>query len=1009
MNCIRTWIISTLFVLASYPLVYGQIAADETLYLPNEILVMLDEAVDEDKVWSQLRESMAFQIVSVPSPSARIYQIEVAEEDWNGALGKFAGHPHVRAAQLNHEVSERSTVPNDPNYGQQWHHEQSGDHDIDSDLAWDITTGGNAGNGARVVVAVLEGGGSNYSHTDLVDNHWVNEGETPDNGVDDDGNGYVDDYNGWNSGNNSDNISAGGHGTSVSGMIGATGDNGIGGVGVNWDVDIMQIDMPNGLSEANVVASYEYPKVMRDMFNESGGEEGAFVVATNASWGIDQANPANYPVWCAYYDELGASGILNCGATVNSSINVDVVGDMPTACSSDYMVSVTATNSSDVRTFSGYGVTTIDLGAPGEQVYLPNGSSSYGNTSGTSFASPCVAGAIALVYSVPCPDLADLAISNPQGAADLVFGYIMEGTDEVSNLIAETVSGGRLNVANSVNLALAGCGPVECNIEAFEAESFCSFNTETGGIETVVELTAEYSNFLCAADVLCYRDTAELTWNCNLTDNMDFDLSDGSTGTMYDLNPNTSYEMYFLVDTLSSDTISFTTPDCLILIPGCTSETALNFDPEATIDDGSCEFPCVDMTFTLTTDCWPEEVGWSIVDESGNVTVEIEQETYEGEETVEVWTGCVTYGCHTLSVTDSYGDGMFGSQWPSCTVDGNYVLTTSDSLVVIAMGDPDYGGGIEHEFCVPVVTGCTEEGACNYDEAANVNDGSCFAIGDACEDGDEGTILDVVGVDCECAGVLPVEGCTDSDACNYDAAANLDDGSCFSIGDGCDDNDEGTVLDAIGLDCECAGVLPVNGCLDLEACNYNELANVEDGSCTYVAQGDLVGESDVIAGTLETYTYDGPMEHMYDWSALGGVIQGPSSGTGLLSVDVLWDLDESQSANVTVTETDVAGCSGDVVVVIDLLINDLSELTRIGLEIFPNPVTDYFQWRADPSALGATLNVYDVNGRLVHSVRIQHAVQIVDCQHLEAGLYTVRLFQEGLAGITAGAQFVIAR
>ena len=73
----------------------------------------------------------------------------------------------------------------------------------------------------------------------------------------------------------------------------------------------------------------------------------------------------------------------------------------------------------------------IDLGAPGEQVYLPSGSSNYGNTSGTSFASPCVAGAIALVYSVPCPDLAELAIANPQGAADLVLGYIYDGVDLV--------------------------------------------------------------------------------------------------------------------------------------------------------------------------------------------------------------------------------------------------------------------------------------------------------------------------------------------------------------------------------------------------------------------------------------------------------------------------------------------------------------------------------------------------------------------------------------------------
>ena len=176
----------------------------------------------------------------------------------------------------------------------------------------------------------------------------------------------------------------------------------------------MQVDMAGGLSESNVIAAYEYPKTLRDQFNATGGTEGAFVVATNASWGIDQANPANYPAWCAYYDELGISGILNCGATANQAWNIDNVGDMPTGCSSDYMVSVTATNDNDVRTFSGYGVESIDLGAPGEQAnaqWIDN----YGNTSGTSFASPCVAGAIALVYSVPCPDLAEPGHCQPTG------------------------------------------------------------------------------------------------------------------------------------------------------------------------------------------------------------------------------------------------------------------------------------------------------------------------------------------------------------------------------------------------------------------------------------------------------------------------------------------------------------------------------------------------------------------------------------------------------------------
>ena len=167
----------------------GQIASDETPFLEHEILVMLASDVQPDKVLTELADEVDFEVLSIPSPSTNIYLLHVGGPEWAESLGKFKAHRHVRAAQFNHVVSERETVPNDPNFGQQWHHVESGDHDIDSDLAWDVTTGGIAGNGARIVVAVLEGGGSNYSHTDLIDNHWTNHGEVPDHGIADDNHG----------------------------------------------------------------------------------------------------------------------------------------------------------------------------------------------------------------------------------------------------------------------------------------------------------------------------------------------------------------------------------------------------------------------------------------------------------------------------------------------------------------------------------------------------------------------------------------------------------------------------------------------------------------------------------------------------------------------------------------------------------------------------------------------------------------------------------------------------
>ena len=589
------------------------LASDETPYLDQEVLVMFQQHVTGDEGIEILSRVADIEVLSVPSPSSKIYHLHIEGDDWLASVQAMRENRAVKAVQLNHVVYERATTPDDPGFGQQWHHVQSGDHDIDSDEAWDITTGGSTASGTPIVVAVLEGGGSNYSHTDLIDNHWTNAGEIPNNGIDDDNNGYVDDYDGWNVGSGNDAIGAGGHGTSVSGMIGAKGNNNNGGAGVNWDVDIMQVDMAGGLSESNVIAAYEYPKVMRDMFNASGGSEGAFVVATNASWGIDQANPANYPVWCAYYDELGASGILNCGATANTAWNIDVVGDMPTGCSSDYMVAVTATNSSDVRTFSGYGTTSIDLGAPGESVYLPSGSSGYSNTSGTSFASPCVAGAIAMVYSAPCADLEALAISDPAAAADLVRGYIFDGVDPVSNLANEVATGGRLNVYNALELALASCVPQECEFESVTAASECYYDEANGVVQTEVTVSVTFLDDGCSATSICLENTATGETVCSGPSDWGGPLDGSNPVTLAGLESGAAYDLIVYSDNYASEALSFTAADCSGIVPGCTDDGACNYDPEATVDNGACTYAA--LYYDCNGNCLNDADGDGICDE----------------------------------------------------------------------------------------------------------------------------------------------------------------------------------------------------------------------------------------------------------------------------------------------------------------------------------------------------------------------------------------------------------
>jgi len=148
---------------------------------------------------------------------------------------------------------------------------------------------------------------------------------------------------------------------------------------------------------------------------------------------------------------------------------------------------------------------------------------------------------------------------------------------------------------------------------------------------------------------------------------------------------------------------------------------------------------------------------------------------------------------------------------------------------------------------VAQVDGCTDPDACNFDATATNDDGSCFSIGDACDDGDAATTNDVYDAYCACVGTIPqVDGCTDSDACNYDPVATNDDGSCTVddcegicggpavAGSACDDGDADTENDVYDAYCNCAGTfVQVDGCTDPAALNYDATANTDDGSCFY--------------------------------------------------------------------------------------------------------------------------------------------------------------------------------
>ncbi len=393
-------------------------------------------------------------------------------------FGKEMESLHSGLKTRNSKLTACSTTPNDPQFSQQWQYINNGgsggtvDADIDMDLAWDVTTGGLTPDGDTIVVCVVDGG-VNINHPDFGDNIWRNWAEIPNNNIDDDGNGYVDDVRGWSTYSNTDNITGNaGHGTCVAGIIGAQGNNGVGVAGVNWDVKIMVVAGGSG-TEANAIAGYAYPYKFRKLYNETGGQKGAFVVATNSSWGVDLGQPSDSPLWCAFYDTLGKVGILSCGATANANYNIDTQGDLPTGCPSDWLISVTNCGRNGKKvTSAGYGLTTIDLGSFGENAWTLS-QSSYAAFGGTSGATPHVTGTIALMYSAPCPGFIALAKSDPAQAALNLKKYIMDGVKPEATLVGKCITGGRLNANQAILNLLQNCSacPKPYGVEASKAST----------------------------------------------------------------------------------------------------------------------------------------------------------------------------------------------------------------------------------------------------------------------------------------------------------------------------------------------------------------------------------------------------------------------------------------------------------------------------------------------------------------------------------------------------------
>ncbi|MFH2049967.1 MAG: S8 family serine peptidase [bacterium] len=443
----------------------NQAGAEE--FIEGNLIIQFDPATDENSLITDFN-SINMKKARLLSRRMNIWLVEYAPDnmkstDHKNLLENVRRHQSVRLAQLNHtNIKIRQTFPDDPYFINKWGLHNTGqnggtiDADIDAPEAWDLTTSGNTGHGDQIVIAIIDGG-CDLTHSDI--SFFKNINDIPGNGLDDDNNGYIDDYDGWDAYAHDGTIPGDDHGTHCAGIAGAIGNNTNGVCGVNWNVKILPV-AGSSTQEATVVEAYGYVLELRSTYNETDGAEGAFIVSTSSSFGVDYGNPANYPLWCAFYDSLGEAGMISAAATANINLNVDVSGDVPTACPSDYLISVTnTTNTDNKRLSAGYGAVSIDLGAPGTSIYSTTQGGGYGYKTGTSMSSPAVAGAVAFLYAVACPTILNEYKNNPATVALMMKQFIMDGVDPISDLNSTTVSGGRLNLFNSASSVKAyPCG-----------------------------------------------------------------------------------------------------------------------------------------------------------------------------------------------------------------------------------------------------------------------------------------------------------------------------------------------------------------------------------------------------------------------------------------------------------------------------------------------------------------------------------------------------------------------
>jgi subtilisin family serine protease len=434
--------------------------SDAPAYMPGQLFMRFTDTTSG----TEREEILEEQGYSILKTYNTVDAILVKMPEWVAdpveGVAYWSDHPNVVYAEPDY-IAYLTALPNDPRFGEMYGLNNTGqtggqvDADIDAPEAWDLFTGS-----SETIVAINDTG-IDYNHEDLADNMWTNPGEIPADGIDNDGNGYIDDVHGWDAVNgDGDPMDGHSHGTHVAGTVGAKGDNSIGVTGINWDVSLMAVKVctdGGACPQSAQIEGLDYITTMKSQFDTN-------IVASNHSYGGYGFSQAIFDAIDAHID----ADVLFVAAAGNDSNNNDVLPAYPASYDLDGIIAVAASeDNDDMSWFSNYGLVNVDLAAPGgalqgaaqRDILSTVPGDAYDFFAGTSMASPHVAGVAGLLRGM-VPEL------NVYQARQLILG----GVDPIPALNGQVATGGRLNAFNTLSM-----------VETFQIQGLVWADTDADG------------------------------------------------------------------------------------------------------------------------------------------------------------------------------------------------------------------------------------------------------------------------------------------------------------------------------------------------------------------------------------------------------------------------------------------------------------------------------------------------------------------------------------------------